>query len=373
MIPIVVPEINFSEVKKELEKVIVSGVLTKGPNVTRFEQLVANYVGTRFAFAATSCTAALHLSLAALGIKRGDEVLVSDFTFPATANVIVQLGATPVFVDICLGTFNIDVADLAAKITKKTKAIIPVDAFGCPADMVSIAKIAKDHQLAVIEDAACALGAEFKGKRAGSLGLTGCFSFHPRKTITTGEGGMLTTNDPALAGKIKILREHGGKFMKKKRYFNFVDAGFNYRMTEMQAVMGISQMRKLEVIIRQKIKMAAAYSERLGGVDPSQVKLPAAPAAARHTFQSYVIMLGKKFSRDKIIQKMARCGVETTLGTYALHAQPFFVKNFGYHRGQIKNSYEAFKRTLTLPLFSRLTQVQIDHVVGALKSSAGLK
>jgi dTDP-4-amino-4,6-dideoxygalactose transaminase len=366
MIPLISPKINFNKVKKGLKKILESGILTKGPKVKQFEEMVARYVGSKYAFSTTSCTTALHLSLAASGIKRGDEVLVSDFTFPATANVVVQQGARPVLVDIDLDTYNMDLKDLEKKITKKTRAIIPVDAFGCPVDMISIMEIAKKYKLFVIEDAACALGAEYKNKKSGSLGDVGCFSFHPRKSITTGEGGMITTNNDKLAKKISILRDHGGVFLKEKGFYSFEVAGFNYRMTEIQALIGICQMKNIDRIISQKRKLAKIYSRKLANIEG--IRIPKDIPEGKHTFQSYVVLLGEGINRNKVIQKMKKRGIETTLGTYALHAQPFFMRNYGYKDGELKNSFEAFKRTLTLPLYSGLTIKQIDYIVDNLKN-----
>lgn len=365
MIPLVSPKINFNGVKKEIKRILESGILTKGPKVKQFEEMISQYVGTKYTFATTSCTTALHLSLVALGIGPGDEVLVSDFTFPATANVVVQCGARPVFVDIDLDTYNIDLNDLERKITKKTHAIIPVDAFGCPVDMISIMKIAKKYKLFVVEDAACALGAEYKNKKSGSVGDVGCFSFHPRKSITTGEGGMIVTNNNKLAKRITILRDHGGVFSKKKGFYSFEMAGFNYRMTEIQALIGIYQMKNIDRIINQKRKLAKIYSKKLS--DIKWISIPRDIPYGKHAFQSFVILLDKKINRNEVIKKMRKMGIETTLGTYALHAQPFFMKNYGYKPGGLKNSFEAFGRTLTLPLYIGLTEKQINYIFKSLK------
>lgn len=365
MIPLTIPEINFQEIKNELKNIFQSGILTKGPKVGQFEKVVAKYIGTKYAFATTSCTTALHLSLAAIGIKRGDEVLVPDFTFPATANVVVQQGATPVLVDINLDNYTIDIKDLEEKITKRTRAIIPVDAFGCPVDMLSILKIAKKYNLFVIEDAACALGAEYRGRKCGSLAATGCFSFHPRKLITTGEGGMIVTNNKTLARKIEILRNHGG-VLNKNRFYRFEMAGFNYRMSEVQAVMGIAQMKKIEEIIRKRKKLAKIYSAALREI--KEVKLPREVSYGEHIFQSYVVLLDKKIDRDKVIQKMKKKGIETTLGTYALHAQPYFIEHYGYKPGELKNSFGAYNRTITLPFYPKLTRRQIEYIFKTLKT-----
>src|SRR3990167_6702689 len=231
-IPLVKPEFDYKKLTKDFEKIAKSGILTRGPYLAEFEKLLANYLKVKNVLATSSCTTALHLGLVAAGIKTGDEVLCSDFSFPATGNVIVQVGAKPVFVDIDLDTLCMDVGDLKKKITKsasrRTKAIMVVHAFGYPANMSEIMKIARKYRLLVIEDAACALGSKHRRKMLGTWGDIGCFSFHPRKNITTGEGGAIVTNNPKLAKKIEILRNHGG--IKTEKGWQFVEVGFNYRL-----------------------------------------------------------------------------------------------------------------------------------------------
>ncbi|MFA5165757.1 MAG: DegT/DnrJ/EryC1/StrS family aminotransferase [Candidatus Paceibacterota bacterium] len=363
-IPLIKPEIPLAPTIKEIKRAFESGILTKGPNVLAFEKMIAKYVGTKYAFSTTSATTALHLSLVAMGVKQGDEVLVSDFTFPATANIVVQAGATPVLVDINLDTFNINFSDLEKKITPKTKAIICVDAFGNPINMKVLMGIAKKHNLKVIEDAACALGSRFGSNMSGGLADAGCFSFHPRKSITTGEGGMIVANDDSLAEKISILRNHGGVLDEQLGYSQFVEAGFNYRMSEVQAIMGISQMKIIEKIIKVRILIAEKYLKMLSGV--KGITLPILKKGARHTFQSFVVLLDKNIDRDLVIKKMRSKGIETTLGTYALHAQPFFMRQYGYKAGNLNNSYTAFRQSLTLPLFGKLSDADLKYICASL-------
>ena len=230
-----IPLTDHREIE-EIKKVLSTGYLTQGPKTAEFEKKVADLIGCRHAFAMSSCTTALHLALVVLGIKEGDEVLVADFTFPATANVVVQQGATPILVDIDLNTFTMNVNDMKRKMTNKTKAIIPVHAFGCSADMDPIMKLANQYGIPVIEDAACAIGTTYYGRYCGNLGTIGCFSFHPRKVITTGEGGMITTNDDELAERIHLLRNHGG--VRSGRWYTYEAAGFNYRMSDIQGAVG---------------------------------------------------------------------------------------------------------------------------------------
>ncbi len=364
MIRLIIPDLHFSTIRKDVQSILKSGMLTQGAYVKKFEKRLAQIVRARYAFSTTSATSALHLSLAALGIGPGDEVLVTDFTFPATANVVVQLGATPVLVDINPHDYTIDLADLKKKITKKTKAIIPVDTFGYPAPMNDIVRIARRHSIPVIEDAACAIGARIGKKRCGSFPTVGCFSFHPRKTITTGEGGMVTTNDPSLAQKIGILRNHGGVYKESKGYYEYVAAGYNYRMSEIQAALGLRQLPDLQKIITQRRRKAQRYSQLLR--QHSDITAPVEENPRFHTYQSYVVQLAPHINRNSVIKAMRTQGIETTLGTYALHAQPFFQKQFGYHKGDLPNSLAAFNQTLTLPLHDKLTDQQQRHIIKTL-------
>lgn len=350
---------------EEIAKVLLTGYLTQGPKTVEFEQKVADYIGCKYAFAMSSCTTALHLALVVLDIKPGDEVLVADFTFPATANVVVQLGAKPVLVDIDLDTFTINSQDLERKITAKTKAIIPVDAFGCSADYDEILKLTNKYNLPVIEDAATAIGAKYNERYCGNLTTMGCFSFHPRKVITTGEGGMITTNDNALAEKIRLLRSHGG--VKKGAWFEYEAAGFNYRLSDVLGAIGVAQMQKLSYLIDRKRELANELSKRLENIP--YIQLPINPKWGGHIYQSYVVLLDKKIDRNKVVDSMRSQGVETTLGTYALHDQSFFQKQYGYKTGQLTNSHIAFTQSVTLPLYPQMTASDLDHIADTLKTT----
>jgi dTDP-4-amino-4,6-dideoxygalactose transaminase len=358
------PQTDEAEIN-EIRGVMQSGYLTQGPKVAEFEGLVAGRVGVAHAFATTSATTALHLTLAALGIGPGDEVLVPDFTFPATANVVVQQGAVPVLVDVDLATFAIDPADLARKVTPRARAVMPVHPFGLPADMDPILEIAMERGLAVIEDAACALGAEYGGRPVGSIGMAGCFSFHPRKSITTGEGGMIATSDATLADRIRLLRSHGG--IRQGGRFVFEDAGFNYRLSDILAAVGVAQMRKLDEMLRVRRAVAAMYDQALSGL--AGVQVPTCPSGRTHTYQSYVVLLDPRIDRDAVIARLASARIETTLGTYALHAEPFFARAFGCSPGDLPNSYRAALSSLALPLHGGITSEQVDEVVEALRAA----
>jgi len=350
-----------------IKEVITSGYLTQGPKTEEFERAVAEYVGAQYAFATSSCTTALHLSLVALGVGPGDNVLVPDFTFPATANVVIQQGARPILVDVDPGTFNIDIEDLFRKWTPRTKAVIPVHVFGRPASMDQIREFAQGKNLAVIEDAACALGATYKGKRCGNLGDLGCFSFHPRKIVMTGEGGMITTNSNGLAKKIAVLRSHGS--VREASRLRFVAAGFNYRMSDVNAAIGIVQMRKLSEIVRMRRQLAEQYMKLLSEI--SGLTLPVDEKHSIQTYQSFVVMLPKRINRDEIIMKMKESGVETTIGTYALHTEPYFQKYFGYKSGDLPVSFQCARRSLTLPLYPQMTVEDLSYVIEAFQKALG--
>lgn len=361
-IRLAVPLLDDSE-SREVDGVLASGHLTQGPKVAEFEELVAGLVGTRHAIATTSATTALHLSLVALGIGPGDEVIVPDFTFPATANVVIQQGARPIMVDVDLATFTMDPDDLASRVTPRTRAIMPVHAFGLAADMDPIIAIAQERGLPILEDAACAIGSTYHDRPVGALGAVGCFSFHPRKAITTGEGGMITTDDDSLAQRIRLLRSHGG--IREHGRFTFVAAGFNYRLSDILAAVGVAQFRKLSSIIATKRALADRYRSLLEDIDG--VATPEEPAWGGHVYQSYVVLLDDQLSRDDVIEHMRTAGIETTLGTYAIHAQPFFRRAFDLAPGDLPNSYRAYRQSLTLPLYPGLSEDDLTRVAASLR------
>lgn len=355
------------EEAKAVEAVLRTGFLTQGPKAAEFEQSIASVAGTRFACAVSSATTGLHLSLVALGVETGDEVIMPAFSFPATANAVVQQGATPVFVDIRPDTFNIDPDLIEAAITPKTKAIMPVHAFGLVADMDPINAIARMHGIPVIEDAACALAGSYHGRPAGSLGIAGVFSFHPRKIITTGEGGMITTNDPEMSERLSVLRAHGA--IRGELFMEFADVGFNYRMSDVHAAIGLAQFAKLNRILESRRQLARELTERL--TDVRGVLPPATPAGLEHTFQSYVVMLDDSIDRDETIRRMRARDVETTLGTYGMHLQPAFIDRFGDLASALPRATRAHHQALTLPLYPQLTSQDLDRIAEALRASIG--
>lgn len=346
----------------EIAAVLSSGYLTQGPKAQAFEQAVAGYLGVRHAVATTSATTALHLAMVALDIGPGDEVIVPSFTFPATANVVIQQGATPVLADIDLASFNISPQSLEAHITAKTRAVMAVHLFGLPAPMPEIRAITAPRGIPVVEDAACALGAWIDQQPCGSLGDMACFSFHPRKIVTTGEGGMLTTDNEAYGPRVRRLRQHGGERVDNR--FSFVEAGFNYRMSDINAAMGLAQMRKLDAIVAERRRLAGLLGDAIRGHGLSGVRLPSEPAGYRHTYQSYVVLLDQGIDRDQVIRRMAEQGIETTVGTYAMHVEDYFRKRYG--EADLPNALFAWNQALTLPLYPGLDDAAMRRIADAL-------
>ena len=377
-IPISKPYFNKNE-EKALSDVIKSGWVMQGPMVSEFEEKFAQYVGTKYAVAVSSGTAALHLSLLALGIGEGDEVIIPSFSFIATANAVAHCGASPVFIDIDQRTYNISpekieeyLAGVSKKKNKKVKAIMPVHQLGMPADMDYIIAIAKKHSLHIIEDAACALGSEYKGRKAGNIGDVGCFSFHPRKIITTGEGGMITTNDKRIAEKARLLRNHGmtisahernKKVMIKKEEYSLV--GYNYRMTDLQGAIGLVQMEKLEYILNKRRAIARRYNSLLEKIE--WLERPHVPAYANPNYQSYIVRVkeGGYKIRNHIVSKLIGSGISCKAGVQAIHMEKCYREK--YKGDRLINTERAFYSTMLLPLYSELKEHEQDKVVRNLR------
>ncbi|MCK4546033.1 MAG: DegT/DnrJ/EryC1/StrS aminotransferase family protein [Candidatus Eisenbacteria sp.] len=365
MIRLTVPEIAQEDIRA-VDEVLASGFLVQGRKVGEFEEALAGYVGDGEVVAVGSGTAALHLALLASGIGAGDEVLVSDFTFPATANAVIHCGAVPVLVDVERGTLNMDPEAARACVTPRARAILPVHAFGRPVVMDAIGKVARENGLAIIEDAACALGSHVNGAKCGTLGSAGCFSFHPRKSITTGEGGAIASSDRDLCRRVRSLRSHGADPTASGR-LQFTSAGFNYRMTEIGAVLGLGQLGRLDEIIARKEEIVKQYRARLGGVE-GVLMLPSFEHG-RDCHQSLVVSVGDDVERDGLIERMRDLGVETTIGTYALHREPLFRREYGYREGQLPVSDWAFRKTLSLPLYPAMTTGDVAKVCDALSEA----
>ena len=359
--PLIKPNVDDLELN-EIKNVLASGWLTQGPYVEKFEREVAKYVGAKYAVAVTSCTAALYLSLKALRIGRGDEVILPDFTFPATGNVVLELGATPVLVDVKEDSFSIDPESVNKALTKRTKAIIPVHPFGHPADMDEIMEIAESHGVWVIEDAATALGSIYKGRYAGTIGDVGCYSFHPRKLVTTGEGGMIVLNDEKLYEKLLTLRNHG-----KNKQGVFETYSLNFRMSDIQAAIGCVQLKKLNKTIEERRRLAEIYHKLITTTLPSFTPLKERPNTYS-TYQSYVVKLPnclRKQQKD-IISEMRKHGIEIQIGTYALHLEKPFSLYAKYNSLPVSEMLR--ESVITLPLYNSLKAGEINFIIGTLKN-----
>ncbi|MEN3043175.1 MAG: DegT/DnrJ/EryC1/StrS family aminotransferase [Fervidobacterium sp.] len=362
MIKLSVPDIGEEEIE-EIKKVLESGWLVQGDKVYEFENMVKNYIGVKHVLAVSNGTAALHLALLALDVSQKDEIIVPDFTFPATANVVEIVGAKCQFVDVDISTFNIDPDRIINKITEKTKAIIVVHEFGCPAQMDKIMEIAEKYSLKVIEDAACALGSEFNGKKVGTIGHVGCFSLHPRKNITTGEGGLVVTNDDKIAEKVSLLRNHGIKIRNGK--VNFEIAGLNYRLTNIQGAIGIVQMRKLESIIQKRKLLAEVYANFLKEIP--WIKLPHEPFYGRHIWQTYHVLLDERVDRNSLIDYLRTNGIESNYGAYAVHREPYYKRKYNLQDRDYKNSIISADYGLALPMHSKLNYDDVVYISKKLK------
>ena len=361
MIPLIKPVIPFEDVADDLRAILQSGQLTSGRYVADFESVLAKYVGLPHAVMTTSATTALHMAMVAMGLGGGDEVVVSDFSFPASGNSIVQTGAVPVFADCLPGRFDVDPDDLARRITPKCKAIMIVHPFGQPAEMSRINRIASRFGLSVIEDAACALGTRYRGSLCGSMSAVGCFSFHPRKLLSTGEGGAIVTADEELYRSINVLRSHGGE--RAEVGLAFIRNGFNYRMTEIQAALGLRQLPKLEAALIERRRLANLYLKRFAAI--SGVSVPLSSEPDNCTFQSFVLLLDDKIDRNRIVVKLREAQIESTLGTYAMHSQSAFGR-FGYKAGDLPHSFRAQNQSLTLPLYAGMGDGNIDFIASTI-------
>lgn len=355
---------------------LMSGWLTQGPKVAAFEKVFAEHHDVKHALAVSNCTTGLHLILAAMGIGPGDEVIVPAFTWVATANVVLYCGATSVFVDVDRETNNIDVADLARRITPKTRAVIVVHLFGLCADMDAIRAVLPPN-VKVIEDAACAAGASYKGKRAGGLGDAAAFSFHPRKSITTGEGGMVTTNDDELAEVANMLRNHGASISEEQRHngprpyllaeFNLL--GFNYRMTDLQGAVGLVQMGKLESFIKERQEWADYYRRELAGI--KWLRMPQQPVNGQHAWQAFVTYVDPGESpmpRNDIMERLQAAGIATRPGTHAVHMLGYYRDRFGLKPEDYPGARDCDAHTMAIPLHNKMNEEDYAYVVHHLKS-----
>jgi dTDP-4-amino-4,6-dideoxygalactose transaminase len=373
-IPISHPDTGEEE-WEALREPVMTGWLTQGPKVEAFEKSFARRHGVRYAVATSSCTTALHLILTALSIKQGDEVILPAFTWVSTANVVLHCGATPIFVDVDRTTFNIDVTQISKKVTERTKAILPVHLFGLCADIDAIAEVAPG--IPIIEDAACASGGGYKGRSAGSLGIAAAFSFHPRKSITTGEGGMVTTNDQELAHKISSLRNHGASVSEEERHHGFQPyvlpdfnlLGFNYRMTDLQGAVGIVQLSKLDDFLAHREKWANFYHQKLGGIP--WLRTPAVLSGYRHGWQAYVCYVEESkapMSRNEIMKTLFAKGIHSRPGTHAVHMLGLYKQKFGFTPDDYPGARDCDRYTMAIPFHNRMASEDYEFVVETLRA-----
>jgi dTDP-4-amino-4,6-dideoxygalactose transaminase len=357
-----------------------SGWLVQGPKVREFEEKWCRFTGAKHSIAVTSCTSALHLSLAALGFGPGDEAIVPAFTWIATANVVEHLGGKVVFGDIDLHTFNLKAETLEQKVTSRTKAILPVHLFGLAADMDPIIQLAKQHGLWIVEDAACGFGSRYRGRHVGTLGEAGCFSFHPRKAITTGEGGMITTQNDALAEKLRRLRDHGAALSDLQRHLgarpyllaDHPDAGYNQRMTDLQAALGAAQMERAADIVAERQRLARIYDEAFAGLP--WLKTPAHVGGCEHGYQSYPCLFQPEpitlesiprihRARNEWMDRLQQAGISTRPATHAVHMLSFYKQHYQLTPEDFPNAYAASDCSISLPLFHGMTEAEQTFVI----------
>lgn len=367
-VPFAKPWLPGGEVEAVAE-VIASGWLTQGPRVEEFERAFARRVGAAEAVATTSCTTALHLALYASGVGPGDEVIVPSLSFVATANAIWHCGATPVFADVDPETCNLDPASVERSLTPRTKALLPVHQVGLPADMDALEAIADRHGLVVVEDAACAIGARHRGRAIGSLGNLACFSFHPRKVITCGEGGMIAVEDPETAARLRRLRQHAMDHSALDRHKadrviveHYPERGWNARMTDLQAAVGLCQLEALETILAERRRLAERYSGLLSGA-PS-IRLPRDPEYACRTWQSYPIRVRPEAPRSpqQLMDELLGEGIATRRGVMAIHLE----RSYAGSGAELPHTEAAAADSVLLPLFTGLTDEAQDYVVDRL-------
>ena len=359
----------------EVVTCLKSGWITTGPRVKQFEENLKLYLGAPHVLALTSATAGLHLVLVALGLKPGDEVITTPMTFAATLNTIVLAGGKPVLVDVEPGTYNIDVTKIEKAITKRTRAIMPVHFAGLPVDLDPLYAIAKKHNLRVIEDAAHAIGTEYKGRRIGSFGDIQVFSFHPNKNMTTGEGGCVATRDEKLASDVALLRFHGmdreawNRFSKKgSQHYEIITPGYKYNMMDIQAALGLHQLKQLDGFIKRRTTIALRYQKTLA--DWSQWTLTRAPAYPHlHAWHLYTPLINPdiaKMDRDAFMQGMKERNIGTGLHYRAVHLYPYYREHFGFKRGDFPNAETISDRIVSLPLFPAMTDADQDRVIAAM-------
>lgn len=363
-IPLASPDIREKDIDA-VSTVLRTGNLVQGKRVEQFENNLAYYLNVPYCVAVTNGTASLHLTLVALGIGEGDEVIVPALSYIATANVVELVGARPVFVDISLDSFNIDVDLIKAKITKRTKAVMIVHEFGLAADMYRVKALCDAYQLLLIEDAACALGAKDQGTFAGTLGIAGSFSFHPRKAITSGEGGAIITSNKDLALRLRALRNHGIDSANKSK-MDFIIAGYNCRMTDFQAILLDSQLQRLDAILKKKQAIAKRY---LNEIKHPYIKLPVEVTEKLPSWQTFHLVLQEPLKQTETIAKLREAGIGTNYGAQCMPAQSYFLKKYKHDSTrEFPHAWTAYRAGLAIPLYEKLNDDQISHIVQTLNS-----
>ena len=355
-------------------KVLKSKWLSMGPVTQKFEKEFADYLGVKHAFGVSSGTAALHIALKALGIEEGDEVIVPSLTFVATANSVLYCGAKPIFADITsLNNFNISPDDILEKITNKTKAITVVHYGGYPCDMDAIMEIAKAHNLKVIEDAAHAPGAEYKGKKCGTIGDVGCFSFFANKNLVTGEGGMIVTNDDALAEKIRIMRSHGMTTLTWDRHkghahsYDVVDMGFNYRINEIASAIGLVQLKRLDGNNEKRREIVEEYKKRLEKI--SGISVPFKNYKEKPSYHIFPILLAEDISRNEFIDKLKEKGIQTSIHYPPIHLFTYYRKKFGFEQGMLPKTEFVGEHEVTLPLYPGKNVENVEYIINCIEEA----
>jgi dTDP-4-amino-4,6-dideoxygalactose transaminase len=361
-IKLIEPVVGEEEIRS-VGQVLRSGWLTEGQQTRKFEEAVREFVDVKYAISTTSCTTALELALRVLDVGPGDEVIVPDFTHPATGNIVRWIGADPVLVDVDSLSYNINPNEVKKAITKKTRCMVCVSWGGNPLNIRPFNELKKQYDLSIVEDAACSLGAEYDGKKTGTMADMTCFSFHPRKLITTGEGGMVMTDSSVYAEKLASLKNFG--IDTRSEQIRFVRDGTNYKLSDILGTIGIEQMKKIEAIISRRIELARYYDDLLAESD--SIRPPEKDEKAKHVYQTYAVYVEKEGARNKIIEDLQKKNIETQIGTYALHLQPSYseVRKVG----KLDSAEKLYRNLLALPMCDSMTKKDQERVVSEVAKS----